>query len=136
MPQTIFRYMAKHQGIEAADVVAVARALADPTRLRVLHALSRGELCVCQITELAGLAPSTISRHMSVLQAAGLVESRKEGRWVYYRHPEEPEPPAAGGMQWALEAFGATDQARRDERRLKGIMRCDPEELCRRQRRS
>jgi ArsR family transcriptional regulator len=126
--------MAKHQDNGARDVVAIARALADPTRLRVVHALSRGELCVCQITELAGLAPSTVSRHMSLLSGAGLVASRKEGRWVYYRLPEQPGPPAAGALCWALEAFGATEQARSDARGLKRIMRCDPEQLCRRQR--
>lgn len=132
----ILRYMAKHQDIEAADPVAVARALADPTRLRVLHALGKEELCVCQITELAGLAPSTVSRHMSVLQAAGLVESRKDGRWVYYRLPDEPEFPAAGALRWALKAFDATPQARGDAEELKKILQCSPEDLCRRQRRS
>ncbi len=126
--------MAKHRDIEAADVVTVARALGDPTRLRVLHALSRRELCVCQITELAGLAPSTVSRHMSLLQDAGLVESRKEGRWVYYRPPEEPKPHVAGALSWALETFGMTEQAHRDDQMLQKILECDPEELCRRQR--
>ncbi len=115
-------------------MVAVARALADPTRLRVLHALGKGELCVCQITELAGLAPSTVSRHMSLLSAAGLVASRKEGRWVYYRLPEQPGPHEAGALSWALGAFGATEQAVQDRRELKQIVRCDPEQLCRKQR--
>jgi len=122
--------------MRAETIASVAGALSDPTRLRVLYALRKGELCVCQITELAGLAPSTVSRHMSVLQGAGLVESHKEGRWVYYRLPDEPEPQAAGALQWALEAFSATEQARRDERQMKKIMTCEPEELCRRQRRS
>jgi ArsR family transcriptional regulator len=126
--------MAKHRDNEPAGIAAVGRALADPTRLRVLHALAGGELCVCQITELAGLAPSTVSRHMSVLSAAGLVSSRKDGRWVYYRLPEQPQSPAAGALGWALEAFAETDQARADRRQLKKIMKCDPEQLCRRQR--
>ena len=125
--------MAKHTDVSITDLAAVGAALSDPTRLRVLYALGKGELCVCQITELAGLAPSTVSRHMSVLQGAGLVESRKDGRWVYYRLPEQPEPQAAGALSWALEAFGMTEQARRDERQLKKIMRCDPEELCKKQ---
>jgi DNA-binding transcriptional ArsR family regulator len=128
--------MAKHQDTRPGDIVGVARALADPTRLRVLHALSKGELCVCQITELAALAPSTVSRHMSLLSGAGLVTSRKDGRWVYYRLPEEPQAQAAPALTWALEAFGSTEQARDDERELKRIVRCDPEQLCRRQRRS
>jgi DNA-binding transcriptional ArsR family regulator len=127
--------MAKHRGINTGDVVAIARALADPTRLRVLHALRKGELCVCQITAFAALAPSTVSRHMSLLNAAGLVASRKDGRWVYYRLPEEPESQAVSdALAWALAAFEATAQAREDERRLNEIKRCDPEALCRKQR--
>ncbi len=128
--------MAKHTRIRAGTVAAVAGALSDPTRLRVLYALRGGELCVCQITEFAGLAPSTVSRHMSVLQRAGLVESRKDGRWVYYRLPEEPEPVAAGALDWALEAFSTTERASRDEQELKNIVQYEPEELCRRQRKS
>ena len=67
-------------------VISTAKALSDAHRVRVLAALrDRRELCVCQITELLGLATATVSRHMSLLQAAQLVDSRKEGRWVYYR---------------------------------------------------
>jgi ArsR family transcriptional regulator len=128
--------MAKHADISVNDLAAVAAALSDPTRLRVLHALSKGELCVCQITELARLAPSTVSRHMAVLQGAGLVESRKDGRWIYYRLPERPEPQATGALRWALATFDATEEARADQRELNRIIRCDPEQLCRKQRRS
>jgi ArsR family transcriptional regulator len=127
--------MAKHQDIRPEDVVGVARALDDLTRLRALYALSKGELCVCQITELAGLAPSTVSRHMAVLQSARLVTSRKDGRWVYYRLAQQPETDlAASALEWALRAFGGTDRARRDARELKKIKQGNPEELCRRQR--
>jgi DNA-binding transcriptional ArsR family regulator len=54
--------------------------------------LTSGELCVCQVTEVLQLAPSTVSKHMSILRQAGLVEARKEGRWIYYRlvgHPSQ-----------------------------------------------
>ena len=67
------------------EFTAVAKALSDSHRVRAVMALRKGELCVCQITELLALAPSTISKHMSVLKSAGVVDSRKEGRWVYYR---------------------------------------------------
>ena len=67
------------------DCMTVIRALADENRVRVLMALRRGELCVCQIIAMLGLAPSTVSKHMSILKNARLVDSRKDGRWVYYR---------------------------------------------------
>ena len=67
------------------DFMAIAKALADENRVRLLLALQKQELCVCQLIELMGLAPSTVSKHMSILKQARLVEARKQGRWVYYR---------------------------------------------------
>src|ERR1051326_789220 len=52
------------------EFMAITKALSDPNRVRVLLALRRGELCVCQITELFGFAPSTVSRPLSILRAA------------------------------------------------------------------
>ncbi len=70
-------------------LVDIAKALSDSNRVRALAALQHGELCVCQLIELLKLAPSTVSKHMSILKQAGLVESRKDSRWVYYRLPEQ-----------------------------------------------
>ena len=55
-------------------------------------ALRKGELCVCQIAELMGLAPHTISKHLSILYQAGLVNARKEGRWMYCSLPAKAAP--------------------------------------------
>jgi DNA-binding transcriptional ArsR family regulator len=66
------------------DVLATTKALADETRLRVLMLLEPGELCLCQLIAVLGLSPSTVSKHVSLLSAAGLVRCRKEGRWHYY----------------------------------------------------
>jgi len=62
------------------ELVSIAKALADDNRIRILLALSGGELCVCQLTELLSLAPSTVSKHVAILRQAGLVDLRKEGR--------------------------------------------------------
>src|SRR3972149_9935915 len=69
------------------DFMAVTKALADENRVRLLLALRKRELCLCQLIELVQLAPSTVSKHMSILKEAGLVDCRKEGRWMYYRLP-------------------------------------------------
>ncbi len=66
------------------------KALAHPVRLRILSLLKGGELCVCQVTEVLGLAPSTISEHLSLLRRAGVVIERKEGKWVFYALTEDP----------------------------------------------
>lgn len=61
------------------------KAFADPVRLAVVQALARGERCVCDLTGELGLAQSRLSFHLRVLRDAGLIESRDQGRWVYYR---------------------------------------------------
>ena len=61
------------------------KALADPRRLEVVLALAAGERCVCELTEQMGLAQSKLSFHLKVMREAGLLDSRVQGRWVYYR---------------------------------------------------
>lgn len=66
----------------------VAKAVADPSRLRILKLLEYGELCVCQITTVVDLAPATVSKHLAGLKTAGLVQQRRDGKWAYYRLAE------------------------------------------------
>jgi ArsR family transcriptional regulator, arsenate/arsenite/antimonite-responsive transcriptional repressor len=116
------------------EFMAVTKALSDPNRVRVLLALRRGELCVCQITELFGLAPSTISKHLSVLQHAGLILSRKTERWVYYRLPDKSTSVVVReALGWAKKSLGKSDEAVADAKRLGKIMKMDLKEICRRQ---
>jgi ArsR family transcriptional regulator len=63
----------------------VFKALADPTRVRILGLLANGEICVCHIHESLRLPQSLVSRHLAYLRRAGLVEGRKDGLWVHYR---------------------------------------------------
>jgi DNA-binding transcriptional ArsR family regulator len=63
----------------------IIKAMAHPSRLQMIDALSEGERCVCELQALVGSDMSTVSKHLSVLKAAGLVEIRKEGVQVYYR---------------------------------------------------
>ena len=60
------------------------KAFADETRLRILHLLSRGELCVCDIHDTLKLPQSKVSRHLACLRRAGLVRLRKNGLWKHY----------------------------------------------------
>ncbi len=65
-------------------LVQVAKALADPTRVRILAALRRGELCVCELADALHITQSTLSTHLQVIRDASLVSTRREGKWVYY----------------------------------------------------
>ncbi|HXH39818.1 MAG TPA: metalloregulator ArsR/SmtB family transcription factor [Thermoanaerobaculia bacterium] len=68
-----------------ARLVKTHKAIAHPVRLRILAMLRGGPLCVCQMTMIVNLAPSTVSEHLSELRRAGLVSERRDGRWVEYR---------------------------------------------------
>jgi len=116
------------------DFMAITRALSDPNRVRILLALKRGELCVCQITELFGFAPSTISKHLSILHQAGLIRSRKSERWVYYRLPDRSAPVTVReALNWVRKSVARSDEAAADARKLKRILRIDRAVICRRQ---
>ena len=115
------------------EFMAITKALSDTNRVRILLALRRHELCVCQITELFGLATSTVSKHLSVLQQAGLVQSRKTERWVYYRLPDKTAPVVVReAIDWAQKSLGRTEEADVDAAKLKRILRMDLADICRR----
>lgn len=66
------------------DYERAMKSAADPTRLRILKMLERGELCVCQIIAVLELSQSTVSKHLFLLKMGGLVRERREGKWVHY----------------------------------------------------
>ena len=69
----------------------LCKALADPTRLRILGLLMSGEICVCHIHESLKIPQPRASRHLAYLRRAGLVETRKDGQWVHYRLATPPD---------------------------------------------
>jgi DNA-binding transcriptional ArsR family regulator len=117
----------KPNGLES--VVDVARALGHPARLRALAILRSGELCVCQITEVLGLATSTVSLHLRELKRCGLVSERKEGRWVYVRLSEDPA--AESWIRTAMSALGPDPQLEKDALLVAELRRLPVEDLCR-----
>ena len=116
------------------EFMNITKALADENRVRMLLLLRKGELCVCQITELFGLVPSTISKHLSILFQAGLVESRKEGRWTFYQLPGKSAPAMVReALGWIEKSHANDPQVLEDNKKLKKILKQDPAELCKRQ---
>ncbi|MFA6290953.1 MAG: metalloregulator ArsR/SmtB family transcription factor [Victivallales bacterium] len=115
------------------DFMNITKALSDQNRVRVLLALKGRELCVCQIIELLGLAPSTVSKHMSILKNARLVEWRKEGLWMHYRLPDKPAPEIKTAIAWICDSLKANIAVKRDSAQLKKILEMDVEDICKRQ---
>jgi ArsR family transcriptional regulator, arsenate/arsenite/antimonite-responsive transcriptional repressor len=112
----------------------ITKALADPQRVRILLLLRHGELCVCQIVAVLGLAPSTISKHLSLLADAGLIDMRKQGRWAYYRLPARDAADATPLVDWLSAALAGDEAIERDAHRLDEVLAIDPEEVARSQR--
>jgi DNA-binding transcriptional ArsR family regulator len=122
--------MAKYKGYGMREFMAITKALADINRVRLLMFLTKGELCVCQLIELLGLAPSTVSKHMSILYHAGLVETRKEGRWMYYRLPENASTIVRGALKWLQESVAHDEQILADGKKIKALRKVPKKDLC------
>jgi DNA-binding transcriptional ArsR family regulator len=119
------------------EFLNITKALAEENRLRILLALQGRELCVCQIIELLELAPSTVSKHVTVLRQARLVNGRKDGRWMYYRLADEnASTQVKEAIDWVKKSLARNERIREDAKRLREILKIDREVLCSRQTRS
>lgn len=107
----------------------ITKALADPNRVRIVMALREGELCVCRIIELLQLAPSTVSKHLTILKHAGLVEGRKEGRWMHYRLPHDRSSAAGKTLAWVFASLENASEIGTDRKRLDQIKVTDLDQL-------
>ncbi len=107
-----------------ADLPRMLKALADPTRLRIVHLLNgREELCVCEIVDALQVPQYSVSRHLGVLKAAGLVTDWRQGRWMHYAlNPKLSDEERGVVAAICLRAERETT-ARRDRRRLEKSLR-------------
>jgi DNA-binding transcriptional ArsR family regulator len=125
--------MAKYRNDNFKSVLSITRAMADETRLRVLMALAKRPLCLCQIAELFGLAASTMSKHMSILQQAELVNGCKKGRWMHFALAGDDSPKAVKqALAWAARSLEGDGRIAADRKRLRKVLKIEPAELCRR----
>jgi len=115
------------------EFMTAMKALADTNRVRVLCALLGRELCVCQIIEMLGLAPSTVSKHLSILRQARLLEDRKEGRWMYYRYPDRPNALGRKVLALLKTSLAEDAQVQADRDQVAQIVCIEKESLCRTQ---
>ncbi|VAX20699.1 Arsenical resistance operon repressor [hydrothermal vent metagenome] len=113
------------------DFLMVVKALADENRIRALLALRDGELCVCDIIELLDLAPSTVSKHLSILRQARFIDGRKDGRWMYYRLAGKSAPPyVQDAIEWVCGSLSKDAVAKKDARKIKQIVKNHAKKSC------
>jgi DNA-binding transcriptional ArsR family regulator len=104
----------------------VAKAVADPSRVRILKLLERGDLCVCQITAVLDLAPATVSKHLAALKTAGLLQQHRHGKWVYYRLADREFNPYAHPFLSLVRASLEDDPTVEEDRRVLAMVNAVP----------
>lgn len=97
------------------------KALADRTRLRLIHLLADDEVCVCFFVEVLETKQSKISRHLAYLRRARLVTARRDGRWIHYRLVEPRDPHAAKILRELRESLAADEAMQSDKDRLHDV---------------
>ena len=111
--------------LEVRAVSRLLKALADETRLRLVVLLANGELCVCHLAEALKLSQPNISRHLGILRMSDVVETRRDGSWVYYRLAAQADSDCRRLLKGLVQSFGKRAVLRRDLARL--VKSCGPE---------
>jgi ArsR family transcriptional regulator, arsenate/arsenite/antimonite-responsive transcriptional repressor len=100
------------------------KALADSTRLRILGLLLTGEVCVCHIHDSLRITQPKASRHLAYLRRAGLVDTRRQGLWIYYRLSDSSDPIVRTIRQAVTHVMGHVDVIHKDASRLQKKTGC------------
>jgi ArsR family transcriptional regulator len=103
---------------QISTVEHLFQALGDATRLRILGLLLTGEVCVCDIHESLRVSQPKVSRHLAYLRNAGLVETRRQGLWVYYRLADSQDPVLSAIRQAVAHSLTHLETVQRDAHRL------------------
>jgi ArsR family transcriptional regulator len=104
------------------------RALADPTRLRLLNLIADREICVCYFVEILKTSQPKISRHLAYLRKAGIVASRRDGKWMHYRLAVPRDEVAAKILRETLGHLRGKPEMQRDIARLSSVC-CAPQKF-------
>lgn len=102
----------------AQQLEAILKALADPLRLRILALVAEHEVCVYYLVEVLHTIQPLVSRQLSFLRGAGLVEARRDGKWIHYRVLMPKNQAAAAVLTETLRQFRITRQSQNDLARL------------------
>jgi ArsR family transcriptional regulator, arsenate/arsenite/antimonite-responsive transcriptional repressor len=109
---------------QISGVERLFQALADATRLRILGLLLTGEICVCDIHETLRISQPKASRHLAYLRRSGLVATRRQGLWVYYRLADTSDAILTTIQQAVTHVLGHLETVRKDASRLQKKTGC------------
>ena len=119
--------------MELRSYESVLKAAADPTRVRILKILEGGEMCVCQVIAVLSLGQSTVSKHLFLLRAAGLIRDRRDRKWVHYSLDRAGDSPYAARMLRNLRGWLNDDPVIAKDRERAAMARAiGPKAICER----
>ena len=105
------------------------RGFSDRTRLRVLHLLLKGEMCVCDIVTIIRVPQPKASRHLAYLRTAGLIQKRRQGLWAYYKLTTPASPFHQSLIKCLRECLRGVPELARDAKRVRSSC-CDSTPAC------
>ena len=100
------------------DIEILFKALADRTRLRLISLIGDSEVCVCFFVAILKISQPKISRHLAYMRRAGIVASRREGKWIHYRLAEPPDEHAARIFRELRASLAEHPEFQRDREKL------------------
>lgn len=112
---------------DVAPLSLLFKALGDETRVRIIALLAHEELCVCHIEAALNLSQPNASRHLAILRTARVVDTRREGNWIYYRIARQEDPGRRAQLRTLVSSFAKSDLLKKDVARLletKGPLKC------------
>ncbi len=115
------------------DAIAVYKCLCNRTRLRILHLLREGPLCVCHLQDILEESQVKMSKHLGYLRRNGLIESERKANWTIYRLPERTNKLLEENLKCLQDVFSEDSVFRRDMKRLRRTdtsMACGPIKSC------
>jgi ArsR family transcriptional regulator, arsenate/arsenite/antimonite-responsive transcriptional repressor len=107
--------------MELMNLVQIYRCLCDSTRLRILHLLKQGPLCVCHFQDILQLPQVAVSKHLAYLRRTGMVEARRHEQWMIYSLPASPDPQLDLQLCCLQDCVQSEPSFRADLRRLKAL---------------
>jgi DNA-binding transcriptional ArsR family regulator len=105
-------------------LLQIYRCLCDETRLRIIHLLTHGPLCVCHFQKALDVPQTTVSKHLAYLRRAGLVTAQRDEQWMIYSLPQKPSPELALQLRCLQDCVQSQPFFRHDLRRLKQAGSC------------
>ena len=106
------------------ELVQIYQCLCDATRLRLLHLLTQGPLCVCHFQEILKIPQTKVSQHLAYLRKRGLVETTRRGTWMIYSLPTTPAPELEANLRCLQDCVVSDRKFRRDLQRLRKVKAC------------